>query len=237
LTHSNKGHFDKISPAYEGVYKSWESVYKKMKHLIDPLITGKNVLDVGNGGFFPYNTSLAAKVTVLDISPIMLERIQEPGIEKVVGDARDLSVIADGSVDVILFLLCLHHINGPSIADSKKTLDAVLSSAHRKLKPGGYLVVAEPFLPGFLYAIETFFFQLLRHMLNLFKVPMIFFYKLPVMKQHILKNFGQASEVHIEPLKIEGSVDPMGGSFPGLLSIPAWMCPTQVYLLKAQKTV
>ena len=166
----------------------------------------------------------------------MLSRIQEPGIMKIVSDARDLSAIKDSSIDVILFFLSIHHINGPSVKDSLATLDSILQSAFTKLKKEGILIIAEPTLPTFLFYLETFSFYLVKGLLALKKVPMMFFYNASVLRKRVANNFGVPEDkINLTYLPIEGFVDPMGGSFPGLIKIPGWLCPTRYYLVKAVK--
>lgn len=85
---TNKEHFDRIAGKYGAVHVSWRKVYEKIKERVNPLIRGKRVLDIGNGAVFCYDTTLPSDISVLDISPAMLDRIDKPGVQKVVGDAR-----------------------------------------------------------------------------------------------------------------------------------------------------
>lgn len=100
---TNKEHFDRLAGKYGAVHMSWRKVYEKIEEQVNPLIRGKRVLDIGNGGVFCYDTTLPSEITVLDISLAMLDRIDKAGVQKVVGDARDLKELSDGSFDVILF--------------------------------------------------------------------------------------------------------------------------------------
>lgn len=236
MTDDTSRHFDHIADRYKKAADTWESVYKKTREVIEPLIQNKLVLDIGNGGYFPYDTKLAKKVIVLDISPAMLEKIEQPNIEKVVGDARDLGNIADASVDVILFVLCIHHINGQGVRKTMDVLDQVLEACRKKLKTGGQLVIVEPTLAGALYWGEAAAFHLTKFFLNLSKVSMIFFFHVRTLREHMQKVFGVPdSQVEVISLPILGYVDPMGGSFPGVIRIPGWLCPTRYFLLKLTK--
>lgn len=225
--------FDSIAPSYAKVSESWASIYNQIGKLITPLVRGKVVLDIGNGGHFPYDTNLPARVIALDISQEMLNRIQNPRVEKIIGDARDLSGIEDASVDVVLFFLSIHHMNGRNLKETYEVLDRVLSSAERKLKKGGKLIIAEPTLKNFLFLTEKIFFQALSWFLNSKKVGMIFFHHPDILAAHLSKIFKSAPEKHFLPIR--GWVDPMGGSFPGVFKIPGWSCPTRYYLFIADK--
>ena len=70
-------HFDRIALRYAQASKSWASLSGQLVERIAPLVRGKTVLDVGNGGFFAYDPASASTVTGLDISPAMLERIDQ----------------------------------------------------------------------------------------------------------------------------------------------------------------
>ena len=139
-------HFDRIAGRYADASQSWTSLTRQVVERVSPLVVGKTVLDVGNGGFFAYDPRSAGEVTVLDISPAMLDRIEISGVRKVVGDARDLAGIEPESVDVLLFVFALHHICGRNVRDSYTALGQVLEAARERLRPGGLLVVAEPLL-------------------------------------------------------------------------------------------
>ena len=66
----NKFHFDAISDRYEKAAESWTCIYRQIEAFVNPLLPDKIVLDIGNGGYFPYDVDLALRVSVLDISPV-----------------------------------------------------------------------------------------------------------------------------------------------------------------------
>lgn len=230
-------HFDGISERYRQVPASWRSVYEKARSIIEPLIKDKKVLDVGNGGFFAYDTRLARSVIAMDISAKMLDVIREPGVLKQIGDARDLAGIADDSQEVIIYLMTLHHLNGPRLSRTFGVLGEVLAAAHRKLGPGGLLLIVEPVLPGPLYYPQVVFFGLMTGLLGRFGVPMVFFYRKSELRRRLARAFGLPdSQIEVFDLPIKGWVDPLGGTFPGKIRIPAALCPTRCHLFKVKKT-
>jgi len=188
-------------------------------------------MDVGNGGHFAYDVSTPRRVIATDISRVILEHIEDPRIEKLVGDARDLSGVEDDSLDVILFVFSLHHMAGSNVRDSFETLDRILASAGRVLRPGGHLIFAEPVLGPVLFRVERLVFPLLRWFLKRKGVDMIFFYSAKELIQRAAASIGISDrQVESNRLPVEGWIDPLGGSFPGVLRIPAWLHPLRYQL-------
>jgi SAM-dependent methyltransferase len=230
-------HFDRIAEAYENVPETLKSVYARARQEIEPAIRGKVVLDVGNGGHFPYDTEIADKVIALDISPAMLEHVKNPKILKQLGNATDLKDFQDESLDVILYVFSIHHMNDANVEKSCRTLDRVLYSAHRILKNGGALIIVEPTLHPTLFFLEKVLFHATKWFFSAFKVSMIFFYSKDFLSNRILRQFGGKDDhFSVIPLPIEGFVDPLGGSFPGLIRIPGWLSPTRYFLFYCTKT-
>jgi ubiquinone/menaquinone biosynthesis C-methylase UbiE len=229
-------HFDRISNNYQKASASWETLYEQIAERINSLITGKVILDIGNGGRFAYDLSLPKQVSAMDVSADMLSSISDPRIIKLVSDARNMHVIENSSVDIVIFVLVLHHINGKNIHQSIETLEDVLSEARSKLRPGGHLVVTEALLSPMLYRLQSIGFQLTRSFLRAFGIPMIFFYTKALLAEKIAQAFQiDPQDIETTSLSINGWLDPLGGSFPGLIKIPASMQPWDFRLMIATK--
>ena len=234
MDQSEKQHFDRIAQRYRRAAETWASMYEQFETHLNPLIVDKQILDIGNGGHFAYDKTLPSQIAVLDVSPGMLDRIDDPRVEKLVGDARDLTGIKDGSMDVILLILCLHHINESSAGGSCHTLRQVLKSARKKLRPDGQLIVAEATASPWVFSVERFLFCITRRMLRWFGVSMVFFYSLRYLNDQIASVFNiERSEIKNIPIPIEGWIDPLGATFPGLISIPGRKHPLKHYVLVA----
>ncbi len=232
MSEASREQFDRIADRYHEAAESWNGLYEQIAVHVNPLLADKVVLDVGNGGHFAYDPAIARRVIALDISAEMVARIQLPGIAKVVGDARDLTGIDDASVDVIAFVFSLHHITGRNLQETFSTLDRVLASAQRKLRPGGTLVIAEPVLPGWLFRLQTWVFPASHALLERLRVGMIFFYSLRQLRERIAARVPcRRGEMRTFPLPVKGRIDPLGGSFPGRISIPSWLHPLRYRLI------
>jgi SAM-dependent methyltransferase len=98
---------------------------------------GATVLDIGAGACLFINHVRAARRIALDANPDLLKQAA-PGVEAFV--TRDLSLreVADGSVDHAFLSNFLEHL-----PDYLAVLE-LLAGIHRKLRPGGSLMVLQP---------------------------------------------------------------------------------------------
>jgi ubiquinone/menaquinone biosynthesis C-methylase UbiE len=237
MNQQNQKHFDDISDRYERAALSWREIYEQVEARINPLLKDKVVLDVGNGGHFAYDLHLPRRVIAMDVAPAMLDKIQEPSVEKVVGDAQDMEVIEDESVDIVIFQLVLHHINGPNVKETIELLEKILAEARRKIRPGGHLVVTEVLLSPWLFRLESGLFRATRFILSRFSVPMIFMFTQPILRERIARVFRiEPREVETVPIRLTTWADPLGGSFPGLIKLPPWMLNDIVLFISPPKT-
>jgi len=228
--------FDALSDKYDRAAATCKILYDEAGKLINPLVQGKTVLDVGNGGHFPYSTDLPKELIAMDISSGMLSKIKDPRIKKIISDARELNGIEDASVDVIIFSLSLHHINGVNVKETLKMLDDLLLLANCKIRSGGHFIIIESVFGLSTFRVQCFFFHVIRFLLNKCGVPMIFFYTLKILKQKVAQTFQlNKSDLVVSPLELKGFIDPMGASFPGVIRIPAWGHPLRYYIMVAIK--
>jgi SAM-dependent methyltransferase len=106
--------------------------------LLDMATVGKgtDLLDIGTGPGTLIGPALerGATVSAVDIAPEMVDQAKSrhPGIDVATADAASLPH-DDATYDAVTIGFCLHHV-----ADAK----AVLSEAHRVLRPGGRLAFA-----------------------------------------------------------------------------------------------
>lgn len=223
-------HFDKIANAYS-VYSSefHGEIYHQMAKLINPRIEGKNVLDIGNGGYFPYDLEKVSDITAVDNSAEMLDKISHPKINKVQDDARFLDQLEDSHFDVVMLCFVIHHINGTGYRAAKQCLQQVVENSFAKLKPGGRLIIGECVLNRLLHRIERFTYPLIYHITNKFDSGMVFFHHRDDIIAALQNAMGdEKGLVDVVKIKLTQPIDPFVGTFPGLISIPAWMNLTNI---------
>lgn len=83
----------------------------------------------------------------VDLSPRLLEQYRGPA-QLYVGDARQLH-LQDNFADIVIVQGGLHHL--PKLPDD---LEMTLMEIRRVLKPGGYVVIVEPWLTPMLYMVH-----------------------------------------------------------------------------------
>jgi SAM-dependent methyltransferase len=130
-------------------------VFRLIWEAIDREIGGaRRMLDVGNGGVFEYDTSLADEIVAVDL---FLDRLPAEAFPANVtpqtGDALDLDQ-PDAGFDTVLQALLYHHLVGDHANDIIVNVRRAIAEAHRVLEPSGRLVVAESCVPAWFYAIE-----------------------------------------------------------------------------------
>jgi ubiquinone/menaquinone biosynthesis C-methylase UbiE len=137
----SKSHFDEMSSDYSNALGKYT---EPMHHALIKELEGKNfktLLDVGcgNGIFLSMVLNkFDVEVSGIDISPGMVEKSKElldGRADLKVGDSENLPW-NDRSFDVVTCSASFHHYPGP---------ERVLKEMKRILRPGGFLMIADPF--------------------------------------------------------------------------------------------
>ena len=132
MMHGDAGVFDRIATLYDWVRPDVDptTVDRWLAFAERPV---ERLIDVGGGPGTVAGATTVQERVVVDPSPRMLARARRRGLETERGAAEDLP-FEDDSVDVVLFVYSLHHVDDPHRA---------LDEAARVLRPGGLLVVRE----------------------------------------------------------------------------------------------
>jgi len=230
-------YFNRISDEYDRGVRPLKKVYDQVAASLNPMIEDATVLDVGNGGQFPYNTRLPKKIIAMDVAKAMLDKIVDPNVTKVVDDARSMDSIPDSSIDVIIFQWVLHHITGDTLRENGLALRKVLEASMRKLKPGGLLAVTETVLNEAMYTVQNILYPATRRVLKSSGRSMIAFFTRSVLVDAISGSCGIAKgDVRVSDLDFDGWIDPLVGSYPGIVRIPYWLNPTRFVMFMARKS-
>lgn len=127
--------------------------YRHVKRIVQRELTGVGrLLDIGNGGFFNYDTRLAAHVTAVDL---FLKDGPGPFPNSAFRQGSLLELpFPEGSFDCILLQNVFHHVTGRTVQQNHRNLDAGLRETHRCLAPGGKIVIIESTVGRLFYQIE-----------------------------------------------------------------------------------
>jgi SAM-dependent methyltransferase len=111
------------------------------------------LLDVGGGnGYFSeliYQNCPNIGLTVLDPSKKLLNEINNPNINKVVGKLPD-DVSLNSKFDYIHVRAVLHHITGNTVSNSTELLKRSIICLKNLLKDGGFILITEIYYEGYL---------------------------------------------------------------------------------------
>lgn len=190
--------------------------------------TGR-LLDVGNGGVFSYDPSVAEEIVGVDL---FLDEADSdkyaPNVVVRQGDALALTE-AEGSFDVVLEAFLYHHLTGRRAADSIDNVRTAVSEAARMLVPGGRLVVAESCIPAWIYPIERLLYQPLR---ALAATPLLGGHPAPLQLPYDLLRSLVGEQLVIErsgPIPLGRWVTQFGRRFPAALT------PVRACMIVARK--
>ncbi len=123
-----------------------------LQQVVGPL-AGCVVVDIGSGDGSLARALAEAGAEVSGFDPLGPAQPWTPmaaGRYRLVREGAEALPLADGSVDLVLFIYSLHHIP-PAI------LPGVLAEARRVLRPAGHLYVAEPLAEGPLQEVSALY--------------------------------------------------------------------------------
>ncbi len=133
--------------------------YQNIQRVVERELRGSGrVLDVGNGGFFNYDTAQVEHVTAVDLF-LKDGPGPRPNTTFRKGSLLELPV-ADASFDVVLQQNVFHHVTGRSVAENHANLDRCLREMYRCLKPGGKAVIVESTVGPAFYLFERLVYRL-----------------------------------------------------------------------------
>jgi SAM-dependent methyltransferase len=128
--------------------------YRHIQKMVEREVRGAGrVLDVGNGGFFNYDTALAGHVTAVDI---FLPDAPGPTPNSSFRHGSFLELpFADESFDCILQQNVFHHVTGRNVAENYANLGRCMAEMYRCLCRGGKAVIIESTVGPLFCVFET----------------------------------------------------------------------------------
>lgn len=116
--------------------------YRYCKLSVEHEIKGiDRLLDIGNGGFFNYDTGLVGHATAVDL---FLKDGPGPGANTTFKSGSILDMpFADKAFDGILLQNVFHHVTGKTVASNFANLRQSMRELYRCLEPGGKVLIVE----------------------------------------------------------------------------------------------
>ena len=134
--------------------------YQYIRLMVEHEIRGtRDLLDVGNGGFFNYDTSLAEHVTALDL---FLKDGPGPALNITLQHGSLLDMPYRGEqFDFILLQNVLHHVIGASVRQNHENMATCLRELFRCVRRGGRVLIVESTVGKYFYQFERMVFPAL----------------------------------------------------------------------------
>ena len=202
--------------------------YRQIRRAIDGHIAGaRRLLDVGNGGVFHYDTSLAQQIVGVDLFVGRPPAGPDAHISLRQGDALALPE-PDAGYDVVLVSSVFHHLVGGDADATIANVRQAVSEAYRVLEPGGRFVVMESCVSARFFALERRLFGSLRRLARtpLMRHPATLQFPPEVIADVIATRFGDTA---ITPIPVGHWIVQFGRRWPTLLT------PARPYLFTARK--
>lgn len=200
--------------------------YENIRRAINPAIEGsRHLLDVGNGGVFDYDTSLAEQIVGVDLF-LQGAPADVPGnVVLRYGDALSLDE-PDTAYDRVLEVAVLHHLVGRDVASTFANVQLAVGEAYRVLEPGGLLVIMESCISSRAFAVERRLFGALRQLARtqLMRHPATLQFSPGMISGVIEERFGNVS---VTPIPVGRWILQFGKLWPCVLT------PARPYLFTA----
>src|SRR5436305_15016715 len=127
--------------------------YQLVRKIVQRELRGVgDLLDVGNGGFFNYDTALVGHATAVDL---FLRDGPGPTANSTFRKGSFLELpFADASFDCVLQQNVFHHVTGSTVRETHANLRQCMAQMFRCLRPGGKAVVIESTVGPLFYLFE-----------------------------------------------------------------------------------
>jgi SAM-dependent methyltransferase len=202
--------------------------YRQISRAINGEIVGaRRLLDVGNGGVFDYDTSLAKEIVGVDLFLDGTPPQFDDHITLRRGNALALEE-PDGAYDRVLEVSVFHHLVGRDVDSTLANIHRAIDEAYRVLEPGGRLIVMESCVSARAFSVEQRLFGALKRLAQtpLMSHPATLQFPPEKIAESIRERFG---EVAVTPIPVGRWIIQFGLPWPTVLT------PARPYLLTATR--
>lgn len=228
---ANAGYFLNNLKSYQSHVRDIDT-YRTIHRYISEKVAGTgNLLDVGNGGVFAYDTAQVGAITAIDLFfddlPAELVRRHFPPNARAQSGSALAVPAADRSFDMVVMVMLLHHLSGEDWRSSWSNAQRAIAEGWRVLAPGGRMLIVESCIPEWFFPFEKVAFRLLsRATKTILSHPITL--QFPV--RMIAEELGtRAASLVLQPIPKGRYVLQFGKKVPSVLT------PVQVYGIEARK--
>jgi SAM-dependent methyltransferase len=177
--------------------------YKTLHQFISKEVAGVGeMLDIGNGGVFDYDTSGVGLITAIDLflgdlPPDVVAKYFPQNCRLIQGSALALPE-RDGKFDMVLMVMLIHHLTSTDWRSSWENARLALDEAWRVLKPGGRLLIVESCVPWWFFQFEKPALWLLsRSIKSIFSHPVTLQFPASMIKAELEKKTNKVKATEI----------------------------------------
>ena len=206
--------------------------YRSIHDYISGRVAGVGqLLDVGNGGVFCYDTTGVESITAIDLFlddiPAELVKTHFPANARPRQGSALALPVADGAFDMVLMVMLLHHLSGRDWRASWDNARQAMAEGWRALKPGGRLLIVESCVPEWFFRLEKPAFRILSALTqSIFSHPVTFQFPMLMIENELKQN---AARVRIHAIPKGKYVLQFG------IKVPSILTPVQVFAIEAEK--
>jgi SAM-dependent methyltransferase len=203
---------------------TYKILYSEITNVIK---SSNNLLDIGHGGSFDYDTSKIKFITGLDLDKMIDGSTLPKNIKLKEGSA--LNIPDDiKNFDTTLVVMLLHHLVGKTVSENLENLDKCFNQIRKTLASDGRLVVVESCVPKWFYLIEKILFKPSSILIKKFmKHPPAFQFTQEILINYLNKN--NYKNINIKKIKQGKFILQYG------LKIPTILTPVETVIITANK--
>tara|TARA_B100000989_G_scaffold298806_1_gene289997 strand:+ start:6949 stop:7656 length:708 start_codon:yes stop_codon:yes gene_type:complete len=148
--------------------------YQNIRNEISEILAGtENLLDIGHGGVFDYNTDKINKIIGLDLEYMNSSELPN-NIELVKGSVLEIPDHLK-YFDKIFMNMLLHHLCGKNVKENFDNLNRCFYEIKKKIGSNGELIIVESCVPLWFNIFEKLVYRLVyKFILRFFKHPPVF---------------------------------------------------------------
>jgi ubiquinone/menaquinone biosynthesis C-methylase UbiE len=228
---ANASYFLKNIEEYDKHVRTIDT-YRRIHHFLTQAVAGADtLLDIGNGGVFPYDASGVGRITALDLflgslPPELLRSHFPPNAQAKEGSALSIPE-PDRSFDMVLMVMLLHHLAGGDWRESWRNAQRAIGEAWRVLRPGGRLLIVESCVPYWFFVLERPAFSILtRTFKSILSHPITIQYPVAMVEGELRQ---KSPLVKVEEIPKGAAVLQFG------FKVPSFITPVHVFALEAKK--